>query len=161
MATLLEKRSKFPQCNMKCRGKRDTTWTIPHSIRFSPLHFMLYRGKSITFGTVWHPDAGSVKVKELLSVHTCLAAYKGLAKPLIGNMFDLPGTVFFYFWFYQVSDLWRFAKCSVIFLNRVYLLFIMLKHEIVVFKQLTIRCLLSTLSAVQFLFFYMRSLTQG
>ena len=37
---------------MKCSGKHDTTWTIPRSITFSPLHFMLYRGKSISFGTV-------------------------------------------------------------------------------------------------------------
>ena len=37
---------------MKCRGKPDTSWTIPRSITFSPLHFMLYRGKSIIFGTV-------------------------------------------------------------------------------------------------------------
>ena len=42
------------------------TWNIPRSITFSPLHFMLCRGKSITFGTVysvyicqqwiWSPD---------------------------------------------------------------------------------------------------------
>ena len=38
---------------MKCRGKHDTTWNIPLSITFSPLHFMLYRGKAIIFGTVW------------------------------------------------------------------------------------------------------------
>ena len=50
---LLEKQSKFPRYNMKCRGKPDTTWNIPRSFTFSPLHFMLYRGKSITFGTVW------------------------------------------------------------------------------------------------------------
>ena len=31
---------------MKCRGNHDTTWNIPRSITFSPLHFMLYRGKS-------------------------------------------------------------------------------------------------------------------
>ena len=42
----------FPRYNMKCRGKRDTRWNNPHSIKFSPLHFMLYRGKSITFVTV-------------------------------------------------------------------------------------------------------------
>ena len=55
--TLLEKQSKFPRYNMKCRGNPDTTWNIPRSIRFSPLHFMLYRGKSITFGTVCYPSA--------------------------------------------------------------------------------------------------------
>ena len=37
---------------MKCRGNHDTTWTFPRSITFSPLHFMLYHGKSITFGTM-------------------------------------------------------------------------------------------------------------
>ena len=40
---------------MKCRGKRNT---VLHEIfrvvsRFPPLHFMLYRGKSINFVTVW------------------------------------------------------------------------------------------------------------
>ena len=52
--TLLEKQSKFPRYNMKCRGKPVPTWNIPRSITFSPLHFMLYRGKSIIFGTVYH-----------------------------------------------------------------------------------------------------------
>ena len=52
--TLSEKQSEFPRYNMKSRGKRDTMYTlnIPRSITLSPLHFMLYRGKSITFGTV-------------------------------------------------------------------------------------------------------------
>ena len=50
---LLEKQSKFPRYNMKCREKHDTTWKFPRSITFSLLHFMLYRGKSITFGTGW------------------------------------------------------------------------------------------------------------
>ena len=39
---------------MKYRGKRGyTTLNIPRSITLSPLHFMLYRGKSITFVTVY------------------------------------------------------------------------------------------------------------
>ena len=38
---------------MKSRGKRDTAWNIPSSITFSPLHFMLHRGKPITFVTVY------------------------------------------------------------------------------------------------------------
>ena len=50
--TLLEKQSKFPRYNMKSSGKQDTTSNIPRSITFSPLHFMLHRGKSITLGTV-------------------------------------------------------------------------------------------------------------
>ena len=52
--TLLERQSRFPRYtgNMNCRGKPDTTWTISRSITFSPLFFMLYRGKSITFVTV-------------------------------------------------------------------------------------------------------------
>ena len=52
VSALLEKQSKFPRYNMKCRGKRDTTWNIPRNITFSPLHFMLYRGQLITFGSV-------------------------------------------------------------------------------------------------------------
>ena len=32
---------------MKCRGKPDTTWTIPCSITFSSLYFMLFRGQCI------------------------------------------------------------------------------------------------------------------
>ena len=39
---------------MKCRGKHDTALKISRSITFSPLHNMLYRGKQISFGTVWH-----------------------------------------------------------------------------------------------------------
>ena len=38
---------------MKCIGKPVTTWTIPRSITLSPLHLMLFRGKSNTFGTVY------------------------------------------------------------------------------------------------------------
>ena len=41
-------------CTTKCREKRETTINIPRSISFSPLHFVFYLGKSITFGTV-HP----------------------------------------------------------------------------------------------------------
>ena len=33
--------------------KPDTIWNIPRNITFSTLHLFLYRGKSITFGTVW------------------------------------------------------------------------------------------------------------
>ena len=36
--------------NMKCRGKQYTSWHIPHRISFSPLHFITYCRKSITFG---------------------------------------------------------------------------------------------------------------
>ena len=53
VSALLEKQSKFPRYNMKCRGKRDTTWNIPRNITFSPLHFMLYHGELISFGTVY------------------------------------------------------------------------------------------------------------
>ena len=47
--TLLEKQSKFPRYNMKCRGRHDTTWNIPHSITFSLLLFMLYHEKKTKF----------------------------------------------------------------------------------------------------------------
>ena len=39
-----------PRYNTKCRGKQDATRNIPRNISVSPLHFMLYFGKSITFG---------------------------------------------------------------------------------------------------------------
>ena len=35
--------------NMKCSGKHDTTRNITRNLTFSPQHFMLYRGKSISF----------------------------------------------------------------------------------------------------------------
>ena len=66
--TLLEKQSKFPRYNMKCRRKPDTTWNIPRSITFTTQHFMLYRGKSITFGTVQEYQLA------LLSLYTCSCA---------------------------------------------------------------------------------------
>ena len=68
VVTLLEKQSKFPRYNMKCRRKPDTTWNIPRSITFSPQHFMLYRGKSITVGTVHEYQSA------LLSLYTCSCA---------------------------------------------------------------------------------------
>ena len=49
--TLYKKYSKCLQYTMKCRGKRDTN--IPSIITFSSLHFMIYRGKSITFVIVY------------------------------------------------------------------------------------------------------------
>ena len=42
---------------MKCSGKNDATWTIPRSIAFSPLHFMLYRGKTFSLRTVYTVSA--------------------------------------------------------------------------------------------------------
>ena len=39
---------------MKCGGKRDTIHEIINAAsRFPPLHFMLYRGKLIIYGTVY------------------------------------------------------------------------------------------------------------
>ena len=92
-ATMLEKQSKFPRQNMKCRGKRDTTGTIPRSITFSPLHFMLYRGKSITFGTVqqclnslisftfsqFWPECGDIYIR-LVRIFSYLLSYDHLLK---------------------------------------------------------------------------------
>ena len=53
IVTLSEKQSTFPRYNMKCCGKHDTTWNFSRSIRFSPLHFMLYRAKLFSCGTVY------------------------------------------------------------------------------------------------------------
>ena len=65
-ATLSEKQSKFPRYNLKCRGKHDTTRNILRSITPSPLHFMLYRLKSITFGTVQNA-AGPIMTLQLIA----------------------------------------------------------------------------------------------
>ena len=53
--TLFEKQSKFPRYYIKCRGKPDTTVLEIFRVvsRFPPLHFMSYRGESITVGTVY------------------------------------------------------------------------------------------------------------
>ena len=75
---LLEKQSKFPQYNMKWRGKPDTTWNILRSITFSLLHFMFNRGKSISFGTVYKVDdiwpnrSNSWKIFTILTVKRIL-----------------------------------------------------------------------------------------
>ena len=47
-------------CNMKCRGKRDTTGNIPRSIMFSLLHFMLFRGKIDFLWDSAHCTVGTV-----------------------------------------------------------------------------------------------------
>ena len=65
---------QFPRYNMKYRGKRDTTGNIPRSISFSPLHFILYRGKPITFGTVYTCLAMDVCEKGLSSSSKGMAA---------------------------------------------------------------------------------------
>ena len=41
---------------MKCRGTHEIFRVVS---RFSPLHFMFYRGKSITFGTVYTKNVAS------------------------------------------------------------------------------------------------------
>ena len=46
LCTLLEKQSKYPWYNMKWRGIPDTTWTIPRTITFSPLHILCYIAES-------------------------------------------------------------------------------------------------------------------
>ena len=67
--------------NMKCLGKRDTIWNIPRSIMFSPLHFMLYRGKWNTFGTVYSQGLTYVSVGLYWLHPTCTQA-ASLSKPL-------------------------------------------------------------------------------
>ena len=65
---------------MKRRGKRDTTWNIPRSIKFSHLHFILYRGKSIAFGTVYNT-----------------APIRSVAKPVIFHLYCRYTILFFRF----------------------------------------------------------------
>ena len=51
------KHASIIQHVQKCRGKRDTIHTrnIPRCVSFSPLHFVLYLGKSFSFRRVQHP----------------------------------------------------------------------------------------------------------
>ena len=49
----VQKKLQFSRYNTKYTAKRDTTRNIPSSISFSPLHFVLYLGKSFTFVTVY------------------------------------------------------------------------------------------------------------
>ena len=51
-AALLEKQSKFRDITWNVEENM-RLWNIPRSITFPRLHFMLYCGKSISFGTVW------------------------------------------------------------------------------------------------------------
>ena len=46
--SLAKKESKFPRNNLKCRGKRDTTWNIPRCIISCSI---AENRKSTTFGT--------------------------------------------------------------------------------------------------------------
>ena len=48
----VQKVKQIPRYNTKCRGNQDNTRNIPRSISLSPLHFVLYLGKSMSFGTV-------------------------------------------------------------------------------------------------------------
>ena len=50
-----KKCSKFPRYDTKCRGKRETTRNILHSISFSLLKFVLYLGKSRNFWDSVYP----------------------------------------------------------------------------------------------------------
>ena len=59
--TLSENQSKFPRYNMKCRGKHDTTvheiFRVVSRLPRNISCYTVYRGKSISFGTVQPPRA--------------------------------------------------------------------------------------------------------
>ena len=44
--TLLAEQSKFPRYNMKCRGKRDTTWNITRNVSRFPRYISSYISES-------------------------------------------------------------------------------------------------------------------
>ena len=74
--TLSEKYSKFSRYSMKCNGKHDTTWNIPRSITFSPLHFMLYQGNRFPFGQCmasmrWHAKMQPKKLALVVKMTFC------------------------------------------------------------------------------------------
>ena len=69
----VQKVIQISEFNMKCRGKLDTTRNIPCSISISPLHFVIYLGKSITFGTVSRRKRGKVVVQGSIGPTTATA----------------------------------------------------------------------------------------
>ena len=58
--------SNFRDITYKCSGQHNTTWNIPRSITSPPLHFMLYNGKSISFGAE-RGGHGAIKISESMA----------------------------------------------------------------------------------------------
>ena len=90
-------KSKFPRYNTKCREKRDTTRNIPRGISFSPLYFVLYLGKSITFLTVW---AWWGRIKSYCSMRL---AWRGESEST-NNTDHLNRTVGTKDWFFKIKN---------------------------------------------------------
>ena len=72
---------------MKCSGKHDTTQNIPSSITFFTLHFMLYRGKSISFEIVQKSSLRSPGLHgpafiELSSSRQCFACVRNVGQSI-------------------------------------------------------------------------------
>ena len=118
--TLLEERqSQIPQYNMKCRGTPDTTWNIPRSITFSLLHFMLYCGKLIIFGTVYDAQRGNV----FYVWHSKRKCY--LCMKLEEEMFSIYSLTLkgnFFFVGHSKRSCFQWMKLGQIFLRKVFLL---------------------------------------
>ena len=71
--------------NIKSSGKHDTTWNILRCITFSPLHFMLYRGKSISSGTVCSVLLSFSSIKQSAFVWYCDTRISRSANDYKGN----------------------------------------------------------------------------
>ena len=90
-------------CTTKCREKRETTINIPRSISFSPLHFVFYLGKSITFGTVCIPVVSLAY--EIWAVLMFRFAALGLAKIWVDPVSDV-GNIYIHI----ASFLWQLMR---------------------------------------------------
>ena len=76
---------KISAYNIKSSGKHDTTWNILRCITFSPLHFMLYRGKSISSGTVCSVLLSFSSIKQSAFVWYCDTRISRSANDYKGN----------------------------------------------------------------------------
>ena len=72
---------------MKCSGKLDTTWNTPRIITYSTLHFMLYRGKLIFFGTMWRYVAGLGFASAISHIHQSIHIYQSKADKGNNNIY--------------------------------------------------------------------------
>ena len=84
---------------MKLKGKRDNAWNIPRIISFFPQHFMLYRGKSTTFGTVYLMTRFPTCYSVIIILICCL-----VNKILLG--FSLGVNIILFYYINEHKSLW-------------------------------------------------------
>ena len=94
------------------------------SITFSPLHFMLYRGKMITFGTVWALPEKATTVSQFFLVFTKIFDYKVCVCAILAPFFNFqniaPGCVNklkYLLWAFRIFHRCPCSHCLVCLVN--------------------------------------------